>query len=74
MEFDFSKLSGRIVEKYGTRSAFAAEMGYSESMLSYRLNNRINFDTEEIYNICLPEHLDIPAQEIPAYFFTPKVL
>ena len=74
MEFDFSKLLGRIIEKYGTRSAFAADLGYSESAMSYRLNNRIPFDTEEIYNICLPEHLDIPARDIPVYFFTPKVL
>ena len=70
--FDFSKLIGRIIEKYGSRSAFAAAIGYSESALSYRLNNRIAFDIEEIYNICLPEYLDIEAQDIPAYFFTPK--
>jgi len=70
--FDFSKLIGRIIEKYGTRAAFAAALGYSEPSLSYRLNNRIPFDIEEIYNICLPEHLDIAAQDIPVYFFTPK--
>lgn len=74
MEFDFSKLIGRIVERYGTRSAFAADNGYSESAVSYRLNNKIPFDADEIYRLCLPEKLDIQPEDIPTYFFTPKVL
>lgn len=73
MDFDFSKLQGRIVEKYGTRSAFAAAAGFTESALSNRLNNKIHFDPEEIYNICLPDCLDIAPAEIPTYFFKPKV-
>lgn len=73
MEFDFSKLQGRIVEKYGTRGAFAADLGFTESALSNRLNNKVPFDPEEIYRICLPEHLDIVPKEIHLYFFKPKV-
>jgi hypothetical protein len=72
MEFDFSKLLGRIIEKYGTRGAFATAMGLAESALSYRLNNKIHFGAEEIYLAC--QLLDIPGADIPAYFFTPKVL
>ena len=71
MEFDFSKLLGRIVEKFGTRSAFAAAMDLADSALSNRLNNKVPFDTDEIYKAC--ELLDIDPQEIPAYFFTLKV-
>ena len=71
MEFDFSKLLGRIVEKYGTRSAFAEVWGKTESFLSNRLNNKIHFDANEIHEIC--ELLEIPFVEIPVYFFTPKV-
>lgn len=72
MEFDFSKLQGRIVEKYGTRSAFAEAWGKTESFLSNRLNNRIHFDLVEIHEIC--GLLDIAYVDIPAYFFVVKVL
>lgn len=72
--FDFSKLIGRIVERFGTRAAFAEAAGYSETMLSYRLNNKIAWDADEIYHVCQPDLLDITAAEIPVYFFTPKVL
>ena len=34
MPFDFSKLSGKIVEKYGTQYNFAKAMGLSEHSLS----------------------------------------
>ncbi len=71
--FDFSKLTGRIVEKFGTRAAFAEAAGYSEPTLSCRLNNKIPFDCEEIDRICQPELLDIAPEEIPLYFFTRKV-
>lgn len=71
MEFDFSKLLGRIIEKFGTRSAFATAMCMADSALSNRINNKIPFDAEEIYIAC--QLLDIDAQDIPVYFFTPIV-
>ena len=71
MEFDFSKLLGRIVEKYGTRSAFAEVWGVNDSYLSNRLNNKVNFDSKDIHKCCLL--LDIQPIEIPVYFFTLKV-
>lgn len=71
MAFDFSKLLGRIVEKYGTRSAFAEAWGKTESFVSNRLNNKIQFDANEIHEIC--ELLDISCADIPTYFFTAKV-
>lgn len=30
MAFDYSKLKGRIIEKYGTQAAFAKAMGTSQ--------------------------------------------
>ena len=72
MEFDFSKLLGRIVEKFGTRSAFAATMGLAESALSNRLSSKTHFDADEIYLAC--QLLDIEPQDISVYFFTPEVL
>ena len=71
MEFDFSKLLGRIIEKFGTRSAFAAAMGLAESALSNRLSGKTHFDADEIY--LASQLLDIEPQDISVYFFTPKV-
>lgn len=68
VEFDFSKLQGRIVEKFGTRTAFATACGMADSVLSNRLNNKVYFDAPEIYQICTL--LDIQPADIPAYFFT----
>lgn len=73
MDFDFSKLSGRIVEKFGTRVACAAAVEMSEFALYNRLNNKVPFTVDEVYTLSAPNCLDIPAEEIPTYFFTPKV-
>lgn len=73
MEFDFSKLIGRMVEKYGTRAACAQAAGIPEAVLYSRLSNKTHFDAEEIYVLAAPDCLDIPAGEIMSYFFTPKV-
>ena len=70
MNFDHSKLLGRIVEKFGSQRALATEIGWTESKLSARLNNSVHFDSEEIVLLCAHDVLDIPSEEIPAYFFT----
>ena len=68
MQFDHSKLLGRIIEKFGSQKALCAHIGWTESKLSARLNNLVQFDADEIY--MLADVLDIPAEEIPAYFFS----
>jgi len=73
MAFNYSKLQGRIVEKFGTRAAFAAAIGLTSSALSDRLNNKTPFKATEIATICLASVLDIPDKDIPEYFFTLKV-
>lgn len=70
MNFDHSKLLGRIIEKFGSQRALATHIGWTESKLSARLNNSVQFDAEEIVLLCSPEVLDIPEEEIVAYFFT----
>lgn len=70
MNFDHSKLNGRITEKFGSQRALAAAIGWTESKLSARLNNTVHFDSEEIVMLCAPDVLDIPSEEIPVYFFT----
>lgn len=71
MEFDFSKLLGRIVEMFGTRTAFAEKWGKTDRYLSDRLNNKIVMDMVDILE--MRELLDIPCEDIPVYFFTVKV-
>lgn len=71
--FDFRRLEGRIVEKFGTRAAFASYLGMKPAILSSRLNGGTYFRMDEILTICEPGCLDIDPQDLKAYFFTPKV-
>ena len=73
MLFDFSKLRGRIVEKFGTCAAFSAAVGIPESALSARLNNKVSIDAEEMMLWSQPDMLDIPLEKVYIYFLTPKV-
>lgn len=69
--YDYSKLIGRIVEKYGSREMFAAALPMSMRTLSLKLNNKRKWNQAQIDNCC--KKLEIPDQEISAYFFTLKV-
>jgi len=71
MKYDYSKLIGRIIEKCGTRAAFAEAMGMSERSISLKLNNKIPFKQPEMEKAA--HILDFPLSEIQIYFFTLKV-
>jgi transcriptional regulator with XRE-family HTH domain len=71
--FDYRKLTGRIIEKFGTRKAFAEAYGISENAMSQKLSGKMAITTDDIKEWCKPEFLDIPCAEIGVYFFTPKV-
>ncbi|HEL9630585.1 TPA: DUF739 family protein [Streptococcus suis] len=71
MSKDFSKLSGRIVEKFGTQYNFAIAIGLSERSLSLKLNNKVGWKDEEMEKAI--ELLDLDITEIPSYFFTYNV-
>lgn len=68
MPYNYKKLLGRIVEKCGTQSKFADQMGLSERTISLKLNGKVGWKQSEITNAC--QVLDIQETEIPAYFFT----
>lgn len=70
MAFDFRKLRGRIIEKYGSCDKFAAAMGRSKVWLSSRLNNIVQWRAEEMREAAAL--LDIDPEEIPRYFLVPK--
>lgn len=69
--YDYSKLRGRIKEKFGTQDAFADAIGIGRVSLSKRLNNQLEFSQEEMKKAAAS--LMLPVEEIPAYFFADKV-
>ena len=71
MQFDYSKLLGRIRERGMTQETLARLIGIKSPTLSLKLNNKAFFTQPEIRKIC--EALEICFDEIGAYFFTLKV-
>ncbi|MCI7344228.1 DUF739 family protein [Fusobacterium necrophorum] len=71
MKYDYSKLTGLIIEKFKTRCNFADAMNMKKSSISMKLNNRAGFSQEEI--IRAMELLEIPPCELDQYFFKQKI-
>lgn len=71
MAFDYRKLRGRILEKYGTQALFAQEMNMSERTLSLKLNNKIYFKQDEIAKAATL--LEFSTNEIQEIFFSREV-
>lgn len=66
----YAKLRGRIVEKFGSQSAFAEKIGWREALLSAKLNNKSKWEFTEVMKAC--ELLEIPVEEAHLYFFCVK--
>jgi len=69
--YDTSKLRGRIVEKYGSQTAFAEAVGNSVSFISQYMNGKKQLDQTTMDKWI--DALQIPDDEIRLYFFTKKV-
>ena len=67
---DYSKLKGRIVEKFGSQAAFAVALGWREALLSAKLNGKSQWSFAEVMKAC--ELLEIPLNEAHLYFFCAK--
>lgn len=46
--FNYSKLQGKIKERFNTQSAFAQALGISSTSLSKKLHNKTEFTQSEI--------------------------
>lgn len=68
MAYNYRKLIGRIIEKYGSRAAFAKAANIAERTLSRKLNNKAKLSQDEIALWC--ELLEIPKAAAFPYFFT----
>ena len=70
MEFDYSKLLGRIREYGYTQKTLAIAVKMSVSQLNQCLKSKANFKSKKILAIC--KVLDIPISEIGPYFYALK--
>ena len=68
MRFDYRKLRGRIIEKYGSLTNFSKATEMSPTIISLCINNKQTWNQRNIVKVA--ESLDIPIEEIPVYFFT----
>ena len=71
MQFDYSKLLGRIKECGKTQKSLSEEVGMGEGTMSLKLNNESFFGQKEMLKIC--DVLGISYTEIGTYFFALKV-
>lgn len=71
MPYDYSKLSGKIVEKFSTQAKFADAMGLSERSISLKLNGKVGWKQAEITRAC--ELLSLSLTDVPSYFFDMRV-
>ena len=71
MVYDYSKLEGKIIEKFGTRESFARESGMTPKSIYDKLNNKTIWKQPEISKA--RELLDIPEEDAYHYFFKYKV-
>jgi hypothetical protein len=71
LKYDYSKLKGKIKEKFGTQEDFAKALSISNTSLSYKITSKRQWTQNEIKKAC--ELLGIEGREIRAYFFTLKV-
>lgn len=67
MPYTYNKLRGRIIEKYGSQTKFAKEIGISQQALSRKMNCKIGFSQEDI--VLWGHLLDISPTEYSVYFF-----
>ena len=68
INYDYSKLRGRIVEKKGNIKKFSSDLGISETSLSNKLNNKTSFTQDEILESIFI--LEIDNNCIKDYFFS----
>lgn len=71
MAFDYSKLRGRIVEKYSSQIEFAKALGWSERTLSLKMNGKVAWKQTDICSAI--DLLELSKDDIQDYFFKLKV-
>jgi len=71
LEFDYSRLLGRIYEKFGSKKSFCEAVGKSKAWIITHLDGTVAWKAEDIVLTC--RVLEIPLEEAHSYFFREKV-
>ena len=71
MAFDYSKLKGKIIEKYNSQVEFAKALGWSERTLSLKINGKVPWKQTDI--CAAIDLLELSKDDIQEYFFNFKV-
>lgn len=71
MAYKTDKLEARIVEKFGTQKAFAQAIGASRSAVCRYIKEGHDWRGSTLIKAI--RVLEIPQEEIEAYFFEPRV-
>ena len=71
MEYDYSKLRGKIIEIFGNISNFCKSMQLSETTVYSKLHHKTEFTQSQVLNAC--KLLNIPLNKMHIYFFETKV-
>lgn len=71
MAFNYSKLRGRIIEKYGSQSDFAKALGCSERTLSFKMTGKRPWKQTEIVSAI--KLLELTEDDIQDYFFALEI-
>lgn len=71
LDYDYSRVLGRMKEQGYTQATFARALGISEPTLNLSLNNKRTFKQDELYRAC--ELLGIQIGNIAEYFFAHKL-
>lgn len=70
VNYDYSKLRGRIIEIFGTQRDFAEALGVSPQTITCKMKGYVEWSQEDIAKVI--EILNIDPREIHVYFFTKK--
>ena len=68
MAYQYRKLKGKIVEKFGSQAAFSEAFGISRTAMSNKMRCAAQFTQEDIEKAA--QLLDIKRSEYSDYFFT----
>ena len=71
MSYNYSKLRGKIIEKFGTLGEFSKAMKWSERTNGLKLSGRVEWKQNEI--ITATRLLDVNSEDIDIYFFDVEV-
>ena len=67
MNYNYSKLKGRIIEKYGSQGSFAKAIGITQTTTSFKINGKASWNQDEIVKAI--EVLGLSKDDIVEYFF-----